>query len=428
MPNKSLAVSVDLTLYSVSCPGVILKDREDIFVDICVFGLHKQSIPVPAIFPLYFNERFKFRKVFYNCVNPLELHESLSNETVTIEVIQKSRFIHAGVVLANLEMRAKDFLFPYPSQVPVYSGADRELLLTKTLHFSGISPKVEFASVTAVNEVHTTASDELNDKIHMINREGTTGGSENRNRSPSPSRGLSRSKSMTNLKANGLCHKPPFVVRKVDKDILKTSEPMAATEALVRPSRSTKKRKGTKGKRAKSSQGVRGFGGGSKSYMVEKHFGPNAADAYNDYDDDEYDVGSKYRDNGVKVVNFSDEDDYSDNEALELKPSRPYSSAPLKKSYDDLRAERYLKYDLLPPPPTTPYYTSVYSDVILERLDRKRMLEELEREARISRLHSPYVSGSEKYAEKYEQELYWARKRRELERSLDRLYDRLYRL
>ena len=63
---------------------------------------------------------------------------------------------------------------------------------------------------------------------------------------------------------------------------------MAATEALVRPSRSTKKRKGTKGKRAKSSQGGRGFGGGSKSYMVEKHFGPDAADAYNDYDDDEY--------------------------------------------------------------------------------------------------------------------------------------------
>jgi len=409
MPNKSLAVSVDLTLYSVSCPGVILKDREEIFVELCVFGLHKQSISVPAIFPLYFNERFKFRKVFYNCVNPLELHDALSNETATIEVVQKSRFIHAGVVLASMELTAKDFLFPYPSAVPVYSGADREILLNKTLHFNGINPKMEFASVTAVNEVHTTASDELVDRITEINREGTKSGSDGRNRSASPTRALSRSKSMMSLS-----QKPPFVVRKVDRELLKSSEPMAATDQLAKPQPTPgqHKMKRGRGKKKRSKTGRSGaLSAPGKTYMVEKHFGDS--DLEDDY--------INYKDS-TKLVNFSDEE--SDYEATDTIASKAYLSAPLKKSYDDLRTERYLKYDI----PLVPYNPPAYSEIILERLDRKRMLEELEREARLARLHSPYVSGSDKYAEKYEQELYWARKRRDLERSLDRLYDRLYRL
>ena len=52
-----------------------------------------------------------------------------------IEVVQKSSCITAGVVLASVELNAHEFLFPYPSAIPVYSGTDREILLNRTLHF-----------------------------------------------------------------------------------------------------------------------------------------------------------------------------------------------------------------------------------------------------------------------------------------------------
>lgn len=64
MPKgKALQCSVALEIRSVTWPGVVLKDEEDIYLSICVFGQYKKTQCVPATFPLVFNARMVFEKV-----------------------------------------------------------------------------------------------------------------------------------------------------------------------------------------------------------------------------------------------------------------------------------------------------------------------------------------------------------------------------
>uniref|UniRef100_A0A2K6R6L1 Spermatogenesis-associated protein 6 N-terminal domain-containing protein n=2 Tax=Cercopithecidae TaxID=9527 RepID=A0A2K6R6L1_RHIRO len=71
MPKvKALQCALALEISSVTCPGVVLKDKEDIYLSICVFGQYKKTQCVPATFPLVFNARMVFEKVFPEAVDP----------------------------------------------------------------------------------------------------------------------------------------------------------------------------------------------------------------------------------------------------------------------------------------------------------------------------------------------------------------------
>ncbi|XP_008830656.1 spermatogenesis-associated protein 6, partial [Nannospalax galili] len=71
MPKvKALQCALALEIRSVTCPGVVLKNKEDIYLSICVFGQYKKTQCVPATFPLVFNARMVFEKVFPEAVDP----------------------------------------------------------------------------------------------------------------------------------------------------------------------------------------------------------------------------------------------------------------------------------------------------------------------------------------------------------------------
>ncbi|KAK3747900.1 hypothetical protein QZH41_010204 [Actinostola sp. cb2023] len=57
-----------------------------------------------------------------------------------------------GKLLGRYKQTAKEFLYPSPT-LTGKNGMDRELLLSRTVHFTGIDPKLEFASRTTVQEI-----------------------------------------------------------------------------------------------------------------------------------------------------------------------------------------------------------------------------------------------------------------------------------
>ena len=75
---------------------------------------------------------------------------------------------------------------------------------------------------------------------------------------------------------------------KVDRDLLKGSEPMAATEQQFMPTRPTTTSKRGRAKKKKRSTGVNNGTANGKTYVVEKHYGT----ADSDYDEDEEYVSS----------------------------------------------------------------------------------------------------------------------------------------
>ncbi|KAF1380295.1 hypothetical protein PFLUV_G00162130 [Perca fluviatilis] len=134
----------------VSCPGVHLPAKDDIYLSMCFMGQYHQSDCLPAVFPLLFHEKMKFEKIFRHAVDPGDIAVMLEYEMVTIELVQL--IPPAADTLACFEEDARRFLFPEPKLVPSSSGVDREVLMTRAPHFPGIAPRLEFSTKTTITE------------------------------------------------------------------------------------------------------------------------------------------------------------------------------------------------------------------------------------------------------------------------------------
>ncbi|XP_043953725.1 spermatogenesis associated 6-like protein isoform X2 [Gambusia affinis] len=135
---------------SVSCPGVHLSVKDDVYLNMFFMDQFRQSRCVPAVFPLLFHEEITFEKIFRHAVDPGEIALLLEYETVRIELVQL--IPPAGDTLAYFEEDARSFLFPEPKLVPSFSGVDREILMTRAAHFFSIVPRLEFSTKTTISE------------------------------------------------------------------------------------------------------------------------------------------------------------------------------------------------------------------------------------------------------------------------------------
>uniref|UniRef100_A0A452GR89 Spermatogenesis-associated protein 6 N-terminal domain-containing protein n=1 Tax=Gopherus agassizii TaxID=38772 RepID=A0A452GR89_9SAUR len=132
-----LKVVVELQIHAVTCPGVFLPEKHDIYLSVCIMGQYKETECLPPIFPLLFHEKMWFEKVFESAVDPAAVTEMLE----------------MGDSLAFYEENTRDFLFPEPKLTPVYPGVERELLMTTSPSFPGIAPKIEFSTRTTITEL-----------------------------------------------------------------------------------------------------------------------------------------------------------------------------------------------------------------------------------------------------------------------------------
>nr|XP_005998934.1 PREDICTED: spermatogenesis associated 6-like protein isoform X2 [Latimeria chalumnae] len=136
MPRKVLKVVVELHIHAVTCPGVFLADKDDVYLSICILDQYRKTACLSPIFPLLIHEKMTFEKVFPSAVDPAAVAELLE----------------IGEVLAYHEENTRDFLFPEPKLTPTYPGVDREVLMNRLPIFHGIAPKLEFSTRTTIKD------------------------------------------------------------------------------------------------------------------------------------------------------------------------------------------------------------------------------------------------------------------------------------
>lgn len=145
-----LKVVVELQVHAVTCPGVFLPDKDDIFLNVGILGQSKETRSLPAVFPLLFHEKMRFEKVFPKAVDPATVVELLEKRTAGFELIQQN--LLGEDVLATYKENHRDFLFPEPKLTPPYPGVDREVLMKTVPGYPGIAPKIEFSTTTTIKE------------------------------------------------------------------------------------------------------------------------------------------------------------------------------------------------------------------------------------------------------------------------------------
>ncbi|KAL1270582.1 hypothetical protein QQF64_029598 [Cirrhinus molitorella] len=151
MPHKAVKVVVELHLRAITCPGVHLPAKDDVYVSVSLMNKYRKSECLPAVFPLLIREKIRFEKILNYATDPAAIAEFLQCETVKIELIQL--IPPAGEILASFEEDARSFLFPEPKLVPSFSGVGREVLMTRHSTFPGISPRLEFSTKTTFSEI-----------------------------------------------------------------------------------------------------------------------------------------------------------------------------------------------------------------------------------------------------------------------------------
>ncbi|GAA6214797.1 spermatogenesis-associated protein 6-like isoform X2 [Lates japonicus] len=165
MSRKALKVVVELKFRAVSCPGVHLPAKDDIYLSMCFMGQYRQSECLPAVFPLLFHEKMTFEKIFRHAVDPGDIAVMLEYETVRVELVQLVPPV--GDTLASFEEDARRFLFPEPRLVPSFSGVDREVLMTRAPYFPGIAPRLEFSTKTTIIECSADAEINIYPNVPM---------------------------------------------------------------------------------------------------------------------------------------------------------------------------------------------------------------------------------------------------------------------
>ncbi|XP_056353925.1 spermatogenesis-associated protein 6 isoform X2 [Oenanthe melanoleuca] len=150
MPRKALRCGLQLELRSITCPGVLLKDKQELYINVFVLGQYGKTESVPAVFPLFFQERLVFEKEFANIVDPGDLVKLLEFDTAILELIQLTPPV--GKVLATYEENTRDFLFPDPKLTHGRRGLEREVLMKRSPSFTGIAPKLRFSTISIISD------------------------------------------------------------------------------------------------------------------------------------------------------------------------------------------------------------------------------------------------------------------------------------
>ena len=63
--SKDYRYTVEFNIHVVDAPGTRLKQTGDLYINICLLGIHKRTRLTPPYLPIHFDQRLHFEKVSY---------------------------------------------------------------------------------------------------------------------------------------------------------------------------------------------------------------------------------------------------------------------------------------------------------------------------------------------------------------------------
>ncbi|XP_075414972.1 spermatogenesis associated 6-like protein [Tenrec ecaudatus] len=257
-----LEVVVELQLRAVSCPGVFLPNKQDVYLGVYFLNQYLETDCFPPLFPVVIHQTMRFEKVFEKAVDPGAVADILEGFLTRFELVQ---LVPPGwEKLAYYEENTREFLFPEPKLTPSHPGMCREVLMKTAIGFPGIAPKLEFSTRTAIRErvclhwnrfledrakpqkplltspgpILPTSSKKTKSKGNHLDR--ASRGAQSRSPSPLPARRHFQDQPVhaNNGHSASIARdmKPPFVVRHVD-----SAKPFGETFSELRSRKSRRK-------------------------------------------------------------------------------------------------------------------------------------------------------------------------------------------
>ncbi|XP_038660579.1 spermatogenesis-associated protein 6-like [Scyliorhinus canicula] len=164
MPQKVLKCVIQFEIHAVTCPGVILSRRDDVYINIRMLGQYWKTKCVMPVFPLLIHERIQFEKVFgKEIIDPADVAAFLECDGTKFELMQYCPSVDE--TLASYEENTRNFLFPEPKLTPSYPGVDREVLMKRCSPVFLISPKLEFSTTTTITECSPRSAKKISSSL-----------------------------------------------------------------------------------------------------------------------------------------------------------------------------------------------------------------------------------------------------------------------
>nr|XP_031532796.1 spermatogenesis associated 6-like protein isoform X4 [Vicugna pacos] len=121
-----LEVVVELQIRAISCPGVFLPGKQDVYLGVYLLNQYLKTDNFPSVFPIMIQRSMRFEKVFENAIDPGAVADILESFLTRFELIQLVPPVWEE--LAYYEENTRDFLFPEPKLTP-HPGMCREVLM-----------------------------------------------------------------------------------------------------------------------------------------------------------------------------------------------------------------------------------------------------------------------------------------------------------
>ncbi|KAB1280454.1 Spermatogenesis associated 6-like protein [Camelus dromedarius] len=121
-----LEVVVELQIRAISCPGVFLPGKQDVYLGVYLLNQYLKTDNFPSVFPIMIQRSMMFEKVFENAIDPGAVADILESFLTRFELIQLVPPVWEE--LAYYEENTRDFLFPEPKLTP-HPGMCREVLM-----------------------------------------------------------------------------------------------------------------------------------------------------------------------------------------------------------------------------------------------------------------------------------------------------------